>query len=78
MLDWSIVYCRGPHNVDGFFLPQLGKVWDTYLIKIRSEGWTASIWKMLIIGLPMTFVDAQICHIPICVFFCDISNISFS
>ena len=29
VLDSSVVYCRGPHNVDGLFLPQFANVWDT-------------------------------------------------
>ena len=45
MLDSSMVYCRGPHNVDRLFLPQFANVWDTKPIKIRSEGGTASFQK---------------------------------
>ena len=29
VLDSSVVYCRGPHNVDGLFLPQFANIWDT-------------------------------------------------
>ena len=78
MLDSSVVYCRGPHNVDGLFLPQFSNVWEHNRLKSDLKAALPLSRKMLMIGLPRTFVEAQICHIPICVFLCDISNNSFS